>query len=118
MVVKTDFHTKCIGLMALVGWTYGKPLQLSWPVGRAVNTLDNPRRVNARVRSGPGHIQKMWIKVGLSDETKNRGTWVSMSGQEKDPTQVDSSLEHWTPYLQQKSNRVYTTLCIQMALTW
>jgi hypothetical protein len=30
---------------------------------------------------------------------------VSMPGQTKDPTRVDSSLQ-WTPYLQQKSNRV------------
>jgi hypothetical protein len=72
------------------------------------------RRVSARVRSQPGHIQNCEYKEGLSDETKNRGpqsVYARASkrshtgGQYRYPV-VDS-------YLWQKSKRV-TTLCNDM----
>jgi hypothetical protein len=57
----------------------------------------NPRRVCARVRSRPRHIQSCeYKKEGLSDEKTvvPCGPWsrVSMPEQAKDPTQVDSRL--------------------------
>jgi hypothetical protein len=39
----------------------GRWFRISWPAGRVVNTLDN-RRVSARVRSRPGHIQSCEYK--------------------------------------------------------
>jgi hypothetical protein len=49
----------------------------------------------SRFDPGQGTYISCEYKEGLSDETKNRGpicTEVSMPGQVKDPTQVDSSL--------------------------
>jgi hypothetical protein len=65
---------------------------MSWPAGRVVNTLDlNPKRVSERVRSRPGHIQKLVNTKRVCRmrlKTVVPCTGASMPGQVKDPTHM------------------------------
>jgi hypothetical protein len=65
-----DWSSRSGHLYLNISWFTGLSC-MSWPAGRVVNMLDlQSKRVGERVRSQPGHIQKLVNTKCLSVETK------------------------------------------------